>query len=232
VTKIAEAYFHIKQVKLTSARLEELGYLTSEIAFNTAKYIFSPETIIEVRLSDGSLKGWVGLTSSLTIALGMYGAIANYKGFKESISEIKSDAIWFGNIVSEKFVSESNLNGGYLYRKENRTKTPGKIKRLIDRRERLEKNRQSFSDSIIKSENIEIERMLQKILEDVDPSERASVRKLLGEDTPTLPLPEAPRLVLNPTREEQFQILRDSSKPALEPVPDYLHRFKLSDGPS
>lgn len=228
MTTVAQAYFHIRQVRLNNEEIKKLGELASGLAAEAAADLYPPEFVIEVRLSDGSLKGWITVGG---ILLGAYGAIANYKGFKESVSELNSDAKVFGEKVIDLFLQKSDLPSGKVYRRERRTKTPGRIKRLIERRERIDAHRDDLPRGAVEKELIAIEMLLQEILADVDPSERAVVRNLIGEDAPpTLPI-DMSRVGMLPFRQEQLRMIDDRGVPRVEPLPDYIHRFRLSDGP-
>jgi hypothetical protein len=228
LTKLAEAYFHLKDVNLSQDSLNSFGNFTSLVSAQVASGIFHPDSMIEVRLSEGSIKGWVTVTGLVMT----YGVIADYKGFKESIVEIHSDAKKFGNYVTEEIFKSKDLKGSHIYRIERRTKTPGRIKRLIDRREWLDAHSNQLSIGQVQQENIEIERLLQQILVDIAPSERAVIRNALGEFVPHLPPTVAPRVVLPLRREEQIPLMDGDQVSASDPVADYLRRFRLSDGPN
>lgn len=229
LTQVAEAYFHLKRVKLSLNKLEELGDLTATLAAEAANSLYPPDSIIEVRLAEGSLKGW----ASVTIAgmLSVYGFVANYKGFKEGVFEMTADAKRFGDAVIERFADRSNLPGAYVYRKERRTKTPGRIKRLIDKREWLEAHKAQLPRAVVEEQSIEIERLLQLILADLEPSERAALRSALQEDEPVFPVHDEMRVALPIRRTEQFSMFDGASGPEQVQLPDYLRRFRLSDGP-
>lgn len=229
MTEIAEAYFHLKEVSLSQSQLKELGDLASAITAEAASKFFPSDSIIEVRLSEGSLKGWAKVIR-IGALFGSYGIIADYKVFKESISEINNDARQFSQKFIDNFIDSSNLPGARVYRTERRTKTPGRIKRLIERREWLEAHREYLSKAILDKESTEIERLLQHILEDIDPSERAAVRKVLGENLPpALPFDHA-RIALPRARHDQLELL-GAFEAEPEHLPDYLRRFRLSDAP-
>lgn len=226
MTEIAEAYFHFRRVDLSPDQLQKLGDAASELSAVTAIGLFPPETIIDVRLEQGSLKGWVTLIGALTV----YGHIADYKGFKESIAEIVSDGRAFSDAISRQVSSRKELEGSFIYRQERRTKTPGKIKRIIQKREWLDAHKFQLTKADIARLNYEIERLLQSALSDIEPGERASLRKILGEEEPHLPPSDAPRFALPPPRLEQggmFEIDGDTEE---QIGSDYHRRFRLSDG--
>lgn len=227
MTEIAEAYFHLRRVELSPDELQRLGDQASALAALTANDLFPPETIIDVRLEEGSLKGWITAIGLLTV----YGHIADYKGFKESVAEMVSDARAFSEAVSSKIFSQKELKGSVIYRQERRTKTPGRIKRVIQKREWLDDHRAQLSKADVEAMNYEIERLLQLVLADVEPSERAALRRVLGEQEPHLPRPEGPRVALPPTRLEQVVMFDPGYEVGPEAGADYHRRFRLSDGP-
>lgn len=230
MTQVAEAYFHLKRVSLTPAKLEELGDLTATLAAEAANALYPPDSIIEVRLAEGSLKGW----ASVTIAgmLSVYSFVANYKGFKEGIGEMNADAKRFGDAVIEKFADKSDLPGAYVYRKERRTKTPGRIKRLIEKQEWLEEHKAQLPKHVVEDERLEIERLLQIILSDLEPAEQITLRGILqGSGKPP---PAAGKARVGPSPiSDMHQLMMLKADPGGDPdyIPDYLRRFRLADGP-
>lgn len=227
MTEVAEAYFHLRRLDLTNEQVRQVGDLASILAAQTAATIFPPDTIIDVSLEEGSLKGWIKVIGVLGIT---YGVLADYKGFKESIREIIDDGRTFSEAVTEKLLSSAQeLKGAYVYRRERRTKTPGKIKRVIQKREWLEEHRRQLSVTDIQRESYEIERLLQQILADIEPEHRTTVRNLLGEDKPS-PAPSAhARALPPPGRSEQSGLFVGGEVVDERFHADYHRRFLLSD---
>ncbi|MEZ2406289.1 hypothetical protein AB6806_05690 [Bosea sp. RCC_152_1] len=227
MAQLAEAYFHVRRVSLSVVELKQLGDDASKIAAKTALEFFPPDTILDVRLAEGSVRGWITVIGALTIPI--YGVVADYKGFKESVTEIISDGRKFSELVTESITSAKELEGARIYRRERRTKTPGKIKRIIEKRQWLEEHRRQLSAGDAAHVDHEIEQMLQSVLADIEPAARAAMREALGEDVPHIPLSEEARIAVRPTRgvQEPLLLRLDSTEPA--PETDYHRRFKLSD---
>lgn len=230
MTQVAEAYFHLKRVELTPLKLQELGDLTAVLAAEAARSLFPPESVIDIRLSEGSLKGWATVTAASM--LGVYGFVADYKGFKEGIGEITSDAKRFGEAVIEGFTSKSDLKGAYVYRKERRTKTPGRIKRLIEKQEWLEEHKSQLPKHVVEDERLEIERLLQVILSDLEPAEQITLRGILQGSEKPPPVPDKARVGLSSISDRhQLTMLQTDADSHPDHIPDYLRRFRLADGP-
>ncbi len=229
MAEIAQAYFHLKGIHLSEPSLREVGDRVSYMAAEFASGKFPPETLVDVRLSEGSLKGWIGLGAAALMA---YGTIADYKGFKESISEIVSDGRYFSSALLDAVPKIPELGGARVYRMERRTRTPGRIKRLIERRERLESNRRELPTHVARQEDIEIEHLLQQILVEIDPSERRVLRKLLGEENPSIPIQESSRVAIRSQRSTQVPMFGGLMGAVGDPPADYIRRFLLSDGPT
>lgn len=227
MAQLAEAYFHLKRIDLDRKALWSLGDYLSETSREVALQHFPDECELTVHLSPGSLRGWLRIGVALTV----YGAVADYKSFKESIPEIISDGQKFSQRVFDLLPRRPEISGAVIYRQERRTKTIGQIKRLIERRDRLERNRSQLSTDIVRQEEIEIERLLQRILVDIEPSERAVLRKLLGEVDPTLPVEEIPRVAITQPRSRQEPLFQDSMYHLVDTPPDYHRQFRLSENP-
>lgn len=227
MAQLAEAYFHLKRIDLDQKAIWSLGDYLSARSREIALQHFPEECELTVHLSPGSLRGWLTLGAALTL----YGAIADYKGFKESISEIISDGQKFSQSVLDALPKRPEVSGAVIYRQERRKKTIGQIKRLIDRRERLEANRPHLSQEIIRQEELAIEHLLQRILVEVEPSERAVLRRLLGQVDPALPVEEVPRIAIAQPRSRQEPLFQDLAPFSLDAPPDYHRQFRLSENP-
>lgn len=228
MTQIAEAYFHVKEFNPSEVDLLTLGDAAALIAAQTALPIFDPSAIIDVRLAEGSVKGWIKVATVLTI----YSSVADYKGFKESIVEIVHDSKRFSGLFIEKLSQSGQIKKGYMYRVERRTKTPGRIKKIIEKQEWLERHKSALRTSQIYQIEIEIEKMLQLVLLDLDPSDRAAIRKVLGREVPRLPIPEESRHIIGTRQSDLSGVLFDLSPEEPAGLADYHARFRLRDGPS
>src|SRR5262249_82804 len=130
---LAQAYIHLRPYELNEARLQEFGSLIEALSREAAQLSFKQTVSIDVDIETGSAWTWVTVAGS--IAFGVYGGIANYKGFKESIVEIEKDARNFGQLVRDYVTNAAGPER--VYRAERRTMTPGRLRRLTDRLEQL-----------------------------------------------------------------------------------------------
>jgi hypothetical protein len=83
VAQLAQSYIHLRPFRISQSNLHELGRTTDRIASEVAQRIYGPGIEVDVRLEEGSLKGWV--TAIGTIVFGAYTGIASYKDFKDNI---------------------------------------------------------------------------------------------------------------------------------------------------
>lgn len=226
---IAEAYFHLRPFRVTASDIERLGKQAALIAGEVAADIYSPETELIVRLSAGSLKGWTTVVAvSLSAAVAGYDFIANYKGFKEGVAEIVSDGRRFSSKFNTTFLSQATKAEGAVFRKERRTKTPGKLLRAASRLDWLQEHQAQLSKKDIASEKAAISRILRDALDDLDEPDQLYVRKLLTpEDDET---PEEPRVALRQEVMAQLPLFRvEHSSSELSLPPDYMERFRVAE---
>jgi hypothetical protein len=143
MTEIAEAYIHLRPFSVSESTLRAIGRSADSIAYSVAREIYGPTVNIEVKLEAGSLKGRIMVIASSAFLL--YGGIADYKGFKESVAEMCADARSFGADVCGKFTKAAGASKRQVYRTERRLKTLGRIARVIDRLERLQRQLSDLS---------------------------------------------------------------------------------------
>jgi hypothetical protein len=216
--------------------MQRLGREVSGIAAAAALHLFNPESEIEVQLESGSLKAHAQVIGS--IALLAYGAIAQYKDFRESLGLLVQDAQTFGSAVIEESLEVANAASRQVFRVERRTKTPGKILRLLRRREWLHAHRSQLAPDAIAYELKAIAAFESQVLADLQPEERRVFEKIIREDeTPDVPAkrPEPEREAVeerhNQTGRFLVQDLFTDQPPQvhpLEPV-DFYARFRLGD---
>jgi hypothetical protein len=176
VTRIAEAYFHLKPFEVSDELLQSLGGDLSAIAANAALGLFDATSEIEIRLERGSLKGWASVIGNLAIAAGLaYHGVAEYRDFKEGAREIVADAQRYGGRVIEGMLGEKKVPPKSVYRTERRTKTPGKLLRLLW----LDSHRALLSHADIERESRAIEALTARVLEDLPADQQTLVRDLL-----------------------------------------------------
>ena len=123
MTVLAQTYLHLlvhpseRQISDTLEYLQYLGAIS-------AKEHFRQEVELELRLEQGSLKGW------LTVAGGLYLGLTNYGSLREGIDYAVKDSREFSAWIIEKFKDEVPMPPNALYRTERRLGLPGKIQRL------------------------------------------------------------------------------------------------------
>jgi len=88
-------------------------------------------------LEEGSLKSRIPVGAAL---LAIYGGVADYKGFKESIVAMCDDARDFAVDVFGPFSDKAGVPTKDIYRFERRLKTPGKLYRITKRLEKTSHN--------------------------------------------------------------------------------------------
>jgi hypothetical protein len=169
MTEIAEAYIHLRPFSVSESTLRAIGRSADSIAYSVAREIYGPTVNIEVKLEAGSLKGRIMVIASSAFLL--YGGIADYKGFKESVAEMCADARSFGADVCGKFTKAAGASKRQVYRTERRLKTPGRIARVIDRLERLQRQLSDLSPRQVQQELYDINRQLEQIVRDLPPED-------------------------------------------------------------
>jgi hypothetical protein len=123
VTVLAQTYLHLivaPSERQISETLEYVQYLGAV----SAREHFRQDVELELRLEQGSLKGW------LTVVGGLYLGLSNYGSLREGIDYAVKDSREFSAWIIEKFKSEVPMPPTALYRAERRLGLPGKIQRL------------------------------------------------------------------------------------------------------
>jgi hypothetical protein len=176
MTEIAEAYFHVEPLEISNSALQRFGQQLVDIAGEAAAGIFDPDCIIEVRLKSGTLTAWALVVTSASL---LGGGILKYRDFKSNLIEMVEDAKKFGSWVNRTFIHKNNIPPSRVYRTESRTKTPGKLLRVVRRQDRLSLRAPHLSAEEIERETKEINRLTRDALDDLPPSDRPIVMALL-----------------------------------------------------
>jgi hypothetical protein len=158
MTEIAQAYFHFQPLVVERADLARYGRVAEEIARIVGERRLPFHTELTVVLERGSLRGWItaAIFSGLFAA---YHGIADYKGFKEGLGEMVSDAQSFSGAFNKKFISD-NVAFESVFRTERRTKTPGKILRALNVLEHINSNRENVTQEELKNQISYVTRLL------------------------------------------------------------------------
>ncbi|MDA9533148.1 hypothetical protein [Bradyrhizobium sp. CCBAU 25338] len=135
---LAQTYVHLRPYELNAETIQRLGAAIQESAEFAALEFYRGGVTIDVDLEEGSAKFWITVLGALEIAHMAYGTIADYKGFKESIGEMVQDARSFGDFMIEATKQQSKATDKQVFRTERRLQTPGKIKRVTEKLEKLQ----------------------------------------------------------------------------------------------
>jgi hypothetical protein len=235
MTEIAEAYIHLKPFETTSREIQNLGRLADSLAYQAARRVYRFEVTVDVYVEEGTLKGWAR-ASLLGSLLPLYGALADYKGFKESIHEIASDARYFAGEFRDMFISQSGAQPGQIYRTERRTKTPGKLYRALDELEALERDMQMLPNIAVEQRLSKIRKQLSDAIKNLTPEDVEILKKALREHERRLPAPVMPKVAIRPDilGGLQFydgQTLREVTLGEELPPTAYHNRFTVGDIP-
>ncbi len=237
MSRLAEAYFHLKPFKVSEDEMQRLGREVSSIAAAAALSLFEPECEIEVRLESGSLKGRAQVIGG--IALLAYGTIAEYKDFREGVGLLVEDAQKFGGAVIEKSLEVAHVTPQQVFRVERRKKTPGKILKLLRRREWLRAHRSQLAPDAIAQELKAIGALDREVLADLEPEEQRVFEKVIRDDeAPDAPAKEPEPEAVEERRKQPGHIEGppDLFTVQLPPVsvstlaqPDFYARFRLGE---
>jgi hypothetical protein len=233
MARIAQAYFHF-HTRLSEKALRKFGRQIDRVARRAAIKNFDGSVLIEVEIEEGSL---IGRVTAVATILALYtGLISNYKGVKDSVREMCEDARSFGADVCTKAIKLAQINEKQVYRIERRTKTVGKLGRLLSDVERLENSVDDLSPAQLKKELRRLNHGLQMISKDIGSKEREALGNILNHTK--LPPPskwprgdiDEPKALLKP---EQLELtyqeaprLEDESKRIFQPI-RYRNSFKV-----
>lgn len=226
MTKLAEAYFHLRPFHISDDELHELGRLTTGISLEVAARLFPPSAEVEVELVAGSAIGRALIIGQLVV--GGLVVVSHYKDLRESVPLIVSDARVFAGSVINRVLTEASVPPKSVYRTERRTKTPGKLLRVLERREWLERNKGSLSKQDILRERAHIARLLRQIEKDLSADEQQTLRKLIG-DTPTKPTPTPDRVAVTAGDRPQYPLFPLYDEHAAPPTSDFYARVRVGD---
>jgi len=183
LVQLAQTYIHLKPYRINQKRLNSLGKRAEKIAIKAALDVYGGGVTVDVRLEEGSLRTWVSVAGVLAV----YGAIADYKGFKESVQEMCKDAREYSVDVCGAFTEAAKANRGQVYRVERRLKTPGKLNRLLRKIEQLDKAAESMGTDKLQAQLKDVQDELQAISIEFTEEERKTMRQaLVFENLPML----------------------------------------------
>lgn len=208
MTKIAQAYFHF-ETKLSSSDFQNFGEEISKISKKAAKNHFSTKIAVDIEIEEGSL---IGRITAHAMVLGVFtGILSDYKGVRDSVELMCEDARSFGTDVCGKAIQAAGITERQVFRTERRTKTVGKLGRLLNDVERLENSLENLSSNQIRKELKRLHREFEKINTDLSPQDQTTLEYTLKKTKlPSLPdwpsgkdEEKGPRVVI---RVEQMEI--------------------------
>jgi hypothetical protein len=187
MTQIAQAYFHLKPFDVERDALLTYRETAREIARQLGERVFLIDTEISVALERGSLQGWI-TAAAIGNFLTAYGLVADYKGFKESLQEMVTDARWFGEEFNKVFLAKSHVDQSDVFRTERRTKAPGKLLRAINDLEAIELGQMDLPPNELKRRIREARIKIAEVEEELDQDDRKLINNALN-DAP-FPVPQ------------------------------------------
>jgi hypothetical protein len=128
---LAQGYIHLNPYMASRGRLAEIGETSQAAAVDIAERVYGGGVTLEVRIEEGSAKAW------FTVLAGLATAIGAYPTLRTGVIALVKDARDFGEIVSITFIEKSKAKPEQTFRVERRTKTPGKIARVIKQLDEL-----------------------------------------------------------------------------------------------
>lgn len=133
MTTIGEAYVHLRPYDVDKLGITELGERAVLVAAAAFKETYSFDGTIEVHIERGSAKVWITLLGAFSWSL--YDGVSKYPDFKAGVEQMVQDARDFGSLFNRAFITQAEAQPDQVHRTERRTKTPGKVKRGLDKLE-------------------------------------------------------------------------------------------------
>jgi hypothetical protein len=238
MVQLAEAYVRLRPYYVSEERLSRLGNATDEFARIGALEFYEQPVKIVVELIEGTLSTKVKVAGTIfatgfTIYAGIDGAI-------NTTERLCKSANLFGNYVCSAFIKEAQGKPEQVERVERRLKTPGKLRRVLKRMERLDMNAPRMSKEELEAELHRAKLQLENVIKDLGDDDRRVLENLEFRrlppyhDWPTRgDLIEAPRVALPRLEGRRSEprllignkdVLREKSRPRLE----YHNTFPVS----
>jgi hypothetical protein len=166
---LAEAYIHLKPFYISEERLEQLGHRIDEIARVAALEFYEWPVEIEVELIEGTLWGKIKVAGTVFVTgVTLYSSI---DGVLNTTERLCKSANLFGDLVCSQFIKEAGATKEQVQRVERRLKTPGKLRRALQRVKRLD-------ETAAKMKPEELQRQLHRARLELE----AAMKELDGED--------------------------------------------------
>jgi hypothetical protein len=218
---LAQAYIHLRPYSAPETKIRSLDHYAERIAKEAAEDVYGGGVTVHIELEEGSLRARMTVVG--TILFGVYGGVANYKGFKDSVVELCQDAREFAVVVLAPFTKKAGVVPSEIYRFERRLKTPGKLYRIVKTIEKLERSVDELSPKDVRKELARLRGELDSVAEDLTQSELQEVEKRLR--TKKLPPPsrwpaaEVPKAAVHKSESEEEFPFDDEHKSSDSPPP-------------
>lgn len=203
MTLIAQAYINLRLSGNSPEALQAFGRVADEIAFHSAREVYHFAVSVEIDVRRGSLKTWA--TIAVTGVFGLYGFVADYKGFKEGLAEITSDARKFSGLFNRLYLERSAMTHVEVIRSERRLKDPGKLMRVLQEAERLERRRPYITNEEFNQKLRYLSWQFESAMRSFSPEDRQLLRVISSSSSaPGLLQVTIPRIGLRPPDYEEL----------------------------
>ena len=229
MTVLAQTYIHLA-VHPTEQQIAETTKYLQYLAALSAIDHFKQDVVLEFRIEEGSLKGW------LTVVGGLYIGLTNYGSLREGIDYAVKDSRDFSEWIVQKFKDEVVIPEASLYRTERRLGMPGRIQRLYSQIEEVERDLERGDDAAVSNDLQRLQDQIESIKVDLKDSGEDAIIVKIESAIPTdirsklpSPPPRTPALahqrVASAKSEEEYQrrakpreLLLQLEKPPNPPV--------------
>ncbi len=167
---IAETYFHWRNTEFSLAQAERLISVFQEVVPNKVQRIYDQHVQVQISVGSGSTKAWITIAAPLAIF-----TILNYNTIKENINELYEDAKAIGELIIEGFFHGDQPPISVDFDKkaiitQRRSAEIGKIKRILDRINNFEIQKDQKIDKKNAKDMYEIENYVNNIINSTDGS--------------------------------------------------------------
>jgi hypothetical protein len=199
MAQLAEAYVRLRPYYVSEEQLERLGSATDEFARIGALEFYEQPVEISVGVVEGTLTAKATLLGAVTL----FTVYASIDGAINTTERLCKSANLFGDYVCSAFIKEAGAKPEQVERVERRLKTPGKLRRVLRRIERLDMNATRMSREELQSELHKTRLQLESAMKDLGEAEQEGLKSLEFKQLPPYPnwptrgdIIEAPRVAV------------------------------------
>jgi hypothetical protein len=213
VARLAQTSIRFRRFDISERHFQELSTEVDGVAEETTRAIYGRNVEVDVVLAAGSLL--VQITVIGGLLWGGYDAVSKYKDFKDGLKELANDAQKFGSAIYNKELKLTDQDDADSVAIKDMT--PGKIARVIQRLEEVQKLEKTAPNRVVREELQEIARDVQAIVRDLEPEEIKSIDNWL-ELNALPPLEKLPKPRPAHKREKKHEIEEVKPPRALRPA--------------